>query len=66
MDWQIQLHAGWLMAYAALSVAAWLAIMLWLQERAAPARLDSLLRVFPPLTQVEAMMFRLIGAGFDC
>lgn len=66
MDWQIQLHAGLaLLAYAALSVAAWLAIMLWLQERALrQRRLDSLLRVFPPLTQVEAMMFRLIGAGF--
>lgn len=66
LGWQIQLHAGLaLLAYAALSVAAWLAIMLWVQERALrQRRLDSLLRLFPPLTQVEAMMFRLIGAGF--
>lgn len=66
MDWQIQLHAGLsLLAYAALSLAALLAIMLWLQERGLRQRqLGPLLRFFPPLTLVEALMFRLIAVGF--
>ena len=66
LDWQIQLHAGLaLLAYAALSVAALLAIMLWLQERALRRRqLASALRAFPPLTMLESLLFRLIGAGF--
>lgn len=66
MGWQIQLHA-WLslLAYAALSLAALLAIMLWAQERGLrQRRLGRLLQVFPPLTLVETLMFRLIGVGF--
>jgi len=66
MGWQIQLHA-WLslLAYAALSLAALLAIMLWLQERGLrQRRLGPLLRCFPPLTLVESLMFRLIAVGF--
>jgi ABC-type uncharacterized transport system permease subunit len=64
--WQIQLHAGLaLLAYAALSLAALLAIMLWLQERALRKRqLATTLRAFPPLTMIESLLFRLIGAGF--
>lgn len=66
LDWPIQLHAGLaLLAFAALSVAAWFAIMLWLQERALRRRqLASALRAFPPLTMSEALLFRLIGVGF--
>ena len=66
LDWQIQLHAGLaLLAYAALSVAALLAIVLWLQERALRQhRFGALLRLFPPLTLVETLMFRLIAVGF--
>lgn len=66
LEWQIELHAGLaLLAYAALSVAALLAIMLWLQERALRRRqLASALRAFPPLTMLESLLFRLIGAGF--
>lgn len=66
LGWQIQLHAGLaLLAYATLSVAALLAIMLWLQERALRRRqVSPLLRAFPPLTLLEALMFRLIAAGF--
>lgn len=66
LDWPIQLHAGLaLLAFAALSVAALLAIMLWLQERALRRRqLASALRAFPPLTMLEALLFRLIGVGF--
>src|SRR5690606_22075493 len=66
LGWQIQLHAGLaLLAYAALSLAALLAIALWLQERALrQRRLGAMLRAFPPLTLVETLMFRLIFAGF--
>lgn len=66
LGWQIQLHAGLaLLAYAALSLAALLAIGLWFQERALrQRRFGALLRVFPPLTLVETLMFRLIFAGF--
>jgi ABC-type uncharacterized transport system permease subunit len=39
--------------------------MLWLQERALRRRqFAPLLRAFPPLTLLEALLFRLIGAGF--
>ena len=66
LGWQIQLHASLaLLAYAALSLAALLAIGLWFQERALrQRRFGALLRVFPPLTLVETLMFRLIFAGF--
>ena len=66
LGWQIQLHAGLaLLAYATLSVAALLAIMLWVQERALRRRhLAPVLRAFPPLTLLEALMFRLIAVGF--
>lgn len=66
LGWQIQLHAGLaLLAYAALSLAALLAIGLWFQERALRQRhFGTLLRMFPPLTLVETLMFRLIFAGF--
>jgi ABC-type uncharacterized transport system permease subunit len=67
MEWQIKLHAAFaLLAYSLLSIAALLAILLALQERALRRRrLDSsLIRALPPLTLTEALMFRLIGAGF--
>ena len=65
-QWQIQLHAGLsLLAYAALGLAALLAIMLWLQERSLrQRRLGGWSAILPPLTQVETLMFRLIAAGF--
>lgn len=65
-DWPIQLHAGLaLLAYATLSLAALVSIMLWMQERALRRRqLATALRVFPPLTLLEILLFRLIGAGF--
>lgn len=66
LDWRLQLHA-WLalLAYATLAVSALLAIMLWLQERALRRRqLATLLHAFPPLTMLESLLFRLIGAGF--
>ncbi len=66
MTWPIQLHAALsLLAYAALSLATLLAVMLWLQERALRQRqVGGWLRAFPPLTLLESLMFRLILAGF--
>lgn len=66
MDMGVQLHA-WcaLLAYATLAVAALLAIMLWLQERALRRRdFHAWLRVLPPLTELETLLFRTIAAGF--
>ncbi|MBS0568625.1 MAG: cytochrome c biogenesis protein CcsA [Proteobacteria bacterium] len=66
MEWQIKLHVIFaLLGYSVLSIAAVLAILLALQERALHARrFDGLVRTLPPLTLTEALMFRLIGAGF--
>ncbi|MEY2151591.1 MULTISPECIES: cytochrome C assembly family protein [Rhodanobacter] len=66
MDWQITLHVTIaLLAYSLLSIAAVLAILLAIQERALRShRPGRLIRALPPLTQTEALLFRLIGAGF--
>lgn len=66
LDPRLQLHA-WcaLLAYATLAVAALLAIMLWLQERALRRReFHAWLRVLPPLTELETLLFRTIAVGF--
>lgn len=66
LDWRLQLHA-WsaLLAYATLAVAALLAVLLWLQERALrQRRLSDWLRVLPPLTELETLLFRTIAVGF--
>lgn len=66
LRWPLLLHA-WcaLLAYATLAVAALLAIMLWLQERTLRRReFHGWLRVLPPLTELELLLFRTIGAGF--
>src|SRR5690606_21295852 len=65
-DWRLQLHA-WsaLLAYATLAIAAVLAVMLWMQERALRRRdYPAWLGALPPLVQLEALLFRTIGAGF--
>lgn len=66
LDWQIKLHVVVaLLAYAVLSIAALLAILLALQERALRRRhATALVRILPPLTLTEALLFRLIAAGF--
>ena len=66
MDWQIKLHVSIaLLAFGALSIAAALAILLALQERALRHRqFGALLRALPPLTLTETLLFRLIAAGF--
>lgn len=66
LDWRLQLHV-WLalLAYATLAVAALLAIMLWLQERALRRReFHRWLRALPPLVELETLLFRTISAGF--
>lgn len=67
LDWPVQLHALLaLLAYATLAVSALLALMLWLQDTALRRRQlgSPLLRLLPPLTELEALLFRSIGAGF--
>lgn len=67
MDWQIKLHViVALLGYALLSVSAVLALLLLVQERALRNRdvASHWLRVLPPLTLTENLMFRLVGAGF--
>jgi ABC-type uncharacterized transport system permease subunit len=66
LDWQLQLHA-WLalLAYAALAIAAMLALMLWVQDRALRQRsFPRWLRALPPLTELEHLLFRTIAVGF--
>ena len=65
-DWRLQLHA-WcaLLAYSTLAIAALLALMLWLQERALRRReFHGWLRALPPLTELESVLFRSISVGF--
>ena len=66
MDWQIKLHVSFaLLAFGVLSIAAALAMLLAMQERALRHRqFGALLRALPPLTLTETLLFRLIGAGF--
>jgi ABC-type uncharacterized transport system permease subunit len=67
LSWPLQLHAGFaLLAYATLALAAVLAVLLWVQDRLLRQRaLDHvLLRRLPPLTELESLMFRTVGAGF--
>ncbi|MBA2238046.1 MAG: cytochrome c biogenesis protein CcsA, partial [Lysobacter sp.] len=66
LDWRLLLHA-WLalLAYATLAIAALLAIMSWLQERALRRRqLHPWLRALPPLVELETLLFRTVTAGF--
>lgn len=66
MDWQIKLHVTVaLIAFSVLSMAAVLAILLAVQERALRHRQFSpWMRALPPLTLTETLLFRLIAAGF--
>lgn len=66
LEWQIKLHVTVaLLAFSVLSIAAVLAILLAIQERALRHRqFGPWLRALPPLTLTETLLFRLIGAGF--
>ncbi|HET6553944.1 MAG TPA: cytochrome c biogenesis protein CcsA, partial [Dyella sp.] len=66
LEWQITLHVTVaLLAFSVLSIAAVLAILLAIQERALRHRqFGPWLRALPPLTLTETLLFRLIGAGF--
>ncbi len=66
LDWRLKLHA-WtaLLAYATLAIAALLALMSWLQERALRRReFHRWLRALPPLVELETLLFRTIAVGF--
>jgi ABC-type uncharacterized transport system permease subunit len=65
-EWQIKLHVLFaLLGFSVLCVAALLAVLLALQERALRLhRFDGIVRALPPLTLTEALMFQLIAAGF--
>jgi len=66
LDWRVATHAVLaLTAFATLAVAALVAVMLGIQDRALRARrFGPWLQAAPPLTQVEGLLFQLIGAGF--
>lgn len=66
IEWQIKLHVVFaLIAYSVLSVAALVAILLALQERALHLRqFGGIVRALPPLTLTESLLFQLIGVGF--
>ncbi|MDF4004596.1 cytochrome C assembly family protein [Luteibacter sahnii] len=66
MTWQIELHVTIaVFAFGILSIAAALAVLLAIQERALRrSRFGHWLRALPPLTLTEVLLFRLIGAGF--
>jgi ABC-type uncharacterized transport system permease subunit len=66
LDWRLQLHA-WcaLLAYATLAIAALLAVMLWLQDRALRQhQFGHWRRALPPLTELETLLFRTVAVGF--
>ena len=66
LGWRLASHA-WLalLAYATLSIAALLSIMLWMQERALRRRsFHTWLRALPPLADLETLLFRSITVGF--
>ena len=66
LDWRLQLHALMaLLAYATLAVATLLALMLRFQDHALRQRhLGGWMRLLPPLTQMETLLFRSLVAGF--
>ena len=67
LDWPLRLHAMLaLLAYATLAVTAALAVLLAAQDHLLRVRrLDHpLLRLLPPLTELESLMFRSLAAGF--
>ena len=66
LDWQITLHVVIaLLAYSVLAIAAVLALLLATQERALRTRrFNQWAGALPPLTQIESLMFKLIGTGF--
>lgn len=67
LGWRLASHA-WLalLAYATLSIAALLAMMLWLQERALRLRdFRRWLRALPPMADLEMLLFRTITVGFS-
>ncbi|HEY4145550.1 cytochrome C assembly family protein [Pinirhizobacter sp.] len=65
-DWQIKLHITFaFLGFSVLSIAAVLAILLAIQERALRrSQFKHWLRALPPLTLAESLLFRMIAVGF--
>lgn len=61
-DWQLKLHASFaLLAYASLSIAALLAVLYWLQDRALRNRnIKHWLSALTPLVQTEQLLFKTL------
>lgn len=66
LDWRLKLHASCaLLAYASLSIAALLAMLYWLQDRALRRRhLQGWMGALPPLLQTEQLLFKTLGASW--
>ena len=66
ITWQIGMHVTIaVLAFGILSIAAALAILLAIQERALRrSRFGHWVRALPPLTLTEVLLFRLIAVGF--
>lgn len=63
--WQIQVHAVVaLLAYATLSIAAVVAVLLALEDLALKRHRVEWLRFFPPLQLLEGVLFQLLAIGF--
>ena len=65
LSWPLKVHAL-LALLATLALAALFACALWFQERLLRARAlqHPMLRLLPPLTELEGLMFRSIETGF--
>ena len=66
LGWRLETHAWMaLLAYATLTLVALLALMLRIQEKALRTRQASnWSRRLPPLSELETLLFRALGAGF--
>ncbi|MDX1453999.1 MAG: cytochrome c biogenesis protein CcsA [Gammaproteobacteria bacterium] len=65
-SWQLEAHILLsVLAYGLLALAAFQAILLWLQERRLRAHQPGgLIRALPPLTIMESLLFQTLAAGF--
>jgi len=66
LAWQMKLHVSIaLLGYASLSIAALLALLYWLQDRALRRRhLLNWMNALPPLMQTEQLLFKTLGASW--
>jgi ABC-type uncharacterized transport system permease subunit len=66
LDWRLKMHVSFaLLGYASLSIAAVLAILYWLQDRALRrCHIQSWLGTLPPLVQTEQLLFKTLGTSW--